>query len=111
MSAEAERSGEGRGEVMSQRGSGEASGPRHGMEDTGPGLLLAVLARENMQQAWKRVPLTQVPRFGRIQFLDAGQNPGRLRDRASGIHVFGWIHHPAFPLRASRPENGSFVAW
>jgi RNA-directed DNA polymerase len=55
MSAQAERSGKGQGEALSVQGSDEAHGPRHEVEDTGPGLLTAVLARENMQQAWKRV--------------------------------------------------------
>ena len=55
MSAEAERSGKGQGEALSDPGSDEALRPRHETEDTGPGLLSAVLARENMQQAWKRV--------------------------------------------------------
>jgi len=55
MSAEAERSGEGRGEALSMPGSDEARRPRHESEDTGAGLLHAALARENMQQAWKRV--------------------------------------------------------
>jgi RNA-directed DNA polymerase len=35
--------------------SDEALRPRHEPEDTGPGLLQAVLGRENMQRAWKRV--------------------------------------------------------
>ena len=55
MSAEAERSGEGQGEALSAPVSDEARRPRPEAEDTGPGLLQAVLARENMQQAWKRV--------------------------------------------------------
>ncbi len=55
MSAQAERSGAGQGEALSDPGSDEALRPRHEAEDTGPGLLSAVLARENMQQAWKRV--------------------------------------------------------
>src|SRR6202140_3050058 len=55
MSAEAERSGRPQGEALSAPVSDEALGPRHEPEDTGPGLLSAVLARENMQQAWKRV--------------------------------------------------------
>lgn len=55
MSAKAERSGKGRGEAASLPDSDEALRPRHEPEDTGPGLLRAVLARENMQQAWKRV--------------------------------------------------------
>lgn len=55
MSAEAERSVQGQGEALSEAVSDEARRPRDEAEDTGPGLLLAVLARENMQQAWKRV--------------------------------------------------------
>ena len=55
MSAEAERSGRQQGEALSAPVSDEVLGPRHEPEDTGPGLLSAVLARENMQQAWKRV--------------------------------------------------------
>lgn len=59
MSAPAERSGRGQGEALSEPGSDEALRPRHEVEDTGAGLLSAVLARENMQQAWKRVRANQ----------------------------------------------------
>ena len=55
MSAPAERPGKGQGEALSDPGSDETLCPRPEAEDTGPGLLSAVLARENMQQAWKRV--------------------------------------------------------
>lgn len=55
MSAKAERSGCRQGESLSEPGSDEALCPRPEPEDTGAGLLTAVLARENMQQAWKRV--------------------------------------------------------
>lgn len=55
MSATAERPGEGRSEALSDPGSDEALRPRLEPEDTGPRLLTAVLARVNMQQAWKRV--------------------------------------------------------
>lgn len=55
MSAKAERPGKGQGESLSAPDSDEAPRPRHEAEDTGAGLLSAVLARENMQQAWKRV--------------------------------------------------------
>ncbi len=55
MSAEAERSGRQQGEALSAPVSDEVLCPRQEPEDTGPGLLAAVLARENMQQAWKRV--------------------------------------------------------
>jgi RNA-directed DNA polymerase len=55
MSAKAERSGKDQGEALLVPNSDEALRPRHEPEDTGAGLLEAALARENMQQAWKRV--------------------------------------------------------
>jgi RNA-directed DNA polymerase len=55
MSAKAERFGKEQGEALLVPNRDEALRPRHEPEDTGPGLLQAVLARENMQQAWKRV--------------------------------------------------------
>ena len=39
--------------------SDEAQRPRDEAEDTGSGLLKAVLARENPQEAWKRVKAKQ----------------------------------------------------
>src|SRR5690242_8788647 len=50
-----ERFEAGRGEAASQSGSDEATRPRPFAGDTGPGLLEAALARENLQVAWKRV--------------------------------------------------------
>jgi len=55
MSAPAERPGRGQGEALSVPGSDETGRPRLEAEDTGLGLLSAVLGRENMQQAMKRV--------------------------------------------------------
>jgi RNA-directed DNA polymerase len=55
MSTQVERAGKGQGETLSIPVSDEAQRPRHEVEDTGAGLLKAVLARDNMQQAWKRV--------------------------------------------------------
>ena len=55
MSAKAERVGEGLGEAQSDFISGEACGPTRYSEDTGSGLLLEVLTRENLQRAMKRV--------------------------------------------------------
>ncbi len=46
---------EGRGEAALDPGSDEASRPRHDLAGTGPGLLEAALARENLQRAWARV--------------------------------------------------------
>lgn len=43
------------GEALSEPGSDEATCPRCDAQSTGPGLLEAALARENLQRAWKRV--------------------------------------------------------
>jgi len=55
MSTQVERVGKEQGEALPVPASDEAQRPRHEAEDTGAGLLKAVLARDNMQQAWKRV--------------------------------------------------------
>ena len=54
-SVQAERAGVVHGEAVRDRVSDEAGDPRHDTESIGPVLLQAVLARENLQQAWKRV--------------------------------------------------------
>jgi group II intron reverse transcriptase/maturase len=77
MSASAERSGAGQGEALSDPGSGEAIRPRHESESTGPGLLEAALARENMQQAWKRVRANKGA--AGIDGLDIDRTAERLR--------------------------------
>jgi len=76
MSASAERSGEERGEAAMAPGSDEAPRPRHETENTGPGLLRAVLARENMQQAWKRVRANKGA--AGVDGLDIDQTAARL---------------------------------
>lgn len=55
MPARAGRVLVGRGEAVSERISDEAGSPRHVTENAGQALLERVLARENMQRAWKRV--------------------------------------------------------
>lgn len=55
MPAPAGRTGEGGGEAAPGPVSDEARRPRREPGNTGPGLLLAALARENLQRAWKRV--------------------------------------------------------
>ena len=77
MSASAERSGGRQGEARSNSGSDEAPRPHPETESTGPGLLKAVLARENMQQAWKRVRANKGA--AGIDGLDIEQTAERLR--------------------------------
>ena len=55
MSASAERVAVRRGETSSKAISDETPVTRHETGDAGQGLLAQVLARENMQRAWKRV--------------------------------------------------------
>jgi group II intron reverse transcriptase/maturase len=54
-SAQAELAGVAHGEAGRDPVSDEAGDPRQDTESIGPGLLQAVLARENLQRAWKRV--------------------------------------------------------
>jgi RNA-directed DNA polymerase len=55
MPAAAGRAVERRGEASSERASDETPSPRHATTSAGQNLLTQVLARENMQRAWKRV--------------------------------------------------------
>lgn len=77
MSASAERSGGRQGEALSNPGSDEAPRPHPEPESTGPELLIAVLARENMQQAWKRVRANKGA--AGVDELDIDQTAERLR--------------------------------
>lgn len=54
-SAKAEHASETSSEAVNDLVFDEACGPQWDNKDTGPALLEAVLARGNMQQAWKRV--------------------------------------------------------
>ena len=55
MPAKAGRVATGRGEASSQETSDETSAPCRGLGDAGRDLLSQVLAKENMERAWKRV--------------------------------------------------------
>jgi RNA-directed DNA polymerase len=77
MSASAERSDIRRSEASSEADSDEACRPRHETRSTGPGLLQAALARENMQQAWKRVRANKGA--AGVDGLDIDQTAARLR--------------------------------
>ena len=77
MSVSAERSGGRQGEALSNPDRDEAPRPHPEPESTGPGLLVAVLARENMQQAWKRVRVNKGA--AGVDELDIDQTAERLR--------------------------------
>jgi group II intron reverse transcriptase/maturase len=55
MPAQAGRAGAAHGEAVREPVSDEAGCPRHDTESTGSALLMAVLTRENLRQAFKRV--------------------------------------------------------
>ena len=55
MPAQVGRAGDTRGEAACDPVSDEAGCPRHGTKSTGSALLMAVLTRENLQRAFKRV--------------------------------------------------------
>jgi hypothetical protein len=77
MPAQAGLPGEESGEAAMAHGSDEARRPRHETESTGLGLLSAVLARENLQQAWKRVRANKGA--AGVDGLDINQTTVRLR--------------------------------
>src|SRR6185312_13242018 len=57
--------------------SDEAGRPRHESANTGPGLLQAALARENLQHAWKRVRANKGA--AGVDGLDIDQTAAHLR--------------------------------
>jgi RNA-directed DNA polymerase len=61
---------------MSEPGSDEVCRPRHNRGNAGPGLLVAALARENLQRAWKRVRANKGA--AGADGLDIGQTAERL---------------------------------
>ena len=77
MPAQAGRSSVGRGEAPSDLGSDETQRPRHDTANAGSGLLSAVLTRENLQQAWKRVRSNKGA--AGIDGLDIDQTADHLR--------------------------------
>jgi len=83
MSVSTERSGRRQGEALSKPGSDEARRPHPDAESTGLGLLGAALARENMQQAWKRVRSNKGA--AGIDGLDIDQTGERLRSEWPAI--------------------------
>lgn len=108
MSVSTERSGRRQGEALSKPGSDEARRPHPDAESTGPGLLIAVLARENMQQAWKRVRANQGA--AGIDGLDIDQTAERLRTQWPAIRdqLLSGTYRPEPVRRVTipKPEGG-----
>jgi len=104
MSASAERSGVGQGEALPGPVSDEATRPRYEAESTGPGLLGAVLARENMQLAWKRVRSNKGA--AGIDGLDIDQTADRLRSEWPAIReqLLSGTYRPSPVRRVTIPK-------
>jgi RNA-directed DNA polymerase len=106
MPAQAGRPGAGRGEAARGPDSGETRRPRHETEDTGPGLLLAALARENLQRAWKRVRANKGA--AGADGLDIDQTAERLRTAWPAIReqLLQGTYRPMPVRRVTIPKPG-----
>jgi retron-type reverse transcriptase len=104
MPGEAGRIDKGDGEAGSELVSDETRRPRSEAESTGPGLLGAVLARENLLQAWKRVRSNQGA--AGIDGLDIEQTAERLRTAwpAIGDQLLAGTYRPQPVRRVTIPK-------
>jgi len=108
MPARAGWSGVGGGEAAVGPGSDETRRPRHEPGNTGPGLLLAALARENLQRAWKRVRANKGA--AGVDGLDIDQTAAHLRTAWPVIRdqLLSGMYRP-LPVRRvtiPKPEGG-----
>jgi RNA-directed DNA polymerase len=108
MPADVGRSGKGCGEAVSESGSDETQRPRSEVEGTGPGFLQAVLARENLLEAWKRVRANKGA--AGIDGLDIDQTAERLRTEWPAIRgqLIAGTYRPKPVRRVTipKPEGG-----
>ena len=102
------RLGAGGGEAASQPGSDEAPRPRHDPTNTGSGLLEAVLARENLQAAWKRVKANKGA--AGADGLSIEQTAAHLRSIwpaiRAGLLAGTYRPMPVRRVRIPKPEGG-----
>lgn len=98
MSTPVERAGVASGEAVGDPVSEETSGPRHGNEHTGSALLQAVLTRENLQAAFKRVRANKGA--AGVDGLDIDQTARHLVTAWPGIRdaLFAGTYRPS-PVR------------
>jgi hypothetical protein len=106
--ARAGRPGVGRDESACGSGRGEARRPRHEPKGTGSALLLAALARENLQRAWKRVRANKG--VAGVDGLDINQTAEHLRTAWPAIReqLLSGTYRPSPVRRATipKPEGG-----
>ena len=100
------RQGDGPGEAREEPGLDEASRPRREEDGAGSGLLLAVLTRENLQLAWKRVRANKGA--AGVDGLDIDQTAARLRTEWPDIRagLLEGTYRPKPVRRVSIPKPG-----
>jgi RNA-directed DNA polymerase len=106
MPAQAGRFGVGQGEAVPDLDSDEARRPRHDPGSTGPGLLVAALARENLQRAWKRVRANKGA--AGVDGLDIDQTAAHLRTAWPVIReeLLSGTYRPMPVRRVAIPKPG-----
>ncbi len=104
--AQARRPGVGEGEALPDLDSDEAYRPRHDTGNTGSGLLLAVLARENLQRAWKRVRANKGA--AGVDGLDIDQTATHLRTEWPAVRdqLLSGRYRPMPVRRVAIPKPG-----
>ena len=106
MSAKAERAGVARGEALRDPVSDETQGTTHDTESTGSGLLLEVLARQNLLKAMKRVRANKGAPG--IDGMDIGQTTEYLKHHWPRIRaeLLAGTYRPSAVRRVTIPKPG-----
>ncbi len=95
-----------RGEASSKAGCGEAGDPQHKQEDAGSALIKAMLTRENLQQAFRRVRANRGA--AGVDGLDVDQTTLQLQTTWPVIReqLLNGVYRPEPVLRVMIPKPG-----